>query len=487
MIYQTICVQAKAMPSKTAIIHNDVTVSYAAFANAVSQTIAHLEPLPFGDGATVVVLINNLLDCWVAVAALQRLGYTTVCVQSSAIIETLELGVIVAVLTTEMESSRHQQEAYFINRKMTTIAQPPYDGNTVTAQYCGKEESDTAGHIIYTSGTTGHYKKLFFPLKNLPQRDQERIDGRNMTADTVCHVINFGLWTSIGCTLAPCLWRLGGTVIVDQRPDWPDHFLRSGLSYASLTPDMASQLLQAVDKLPQPSTPLLDFDARVTAGFMSARLATQITSRLTQNLWGSYGSSEINGYTLASFVPDLDDWHWLAPSHSRVIEVVDEAGDPCAIGEEGIFRIKLASLDCHQYVDNPKATAEAFKDGYFYPGDLAIRRADGRYRILGRSADVLNIAGKKLAAAPIEQKIQQRLAVEQVCLFSGITSSGDDEIVVVLEAEQWPEKTLLDALGVEMIQFDRVRFNILKRFPRTTTGTSKINRKALRLLVYPEE
>jgi acyl-coenzyme A synthetase/AMP-(fatty) acid ligase len=184
-------------------------------------------------------------------------------------------------------------------------------------------------------------------------------------------------------------------------------------------------------------------------------------------------------------VTDLDDLHWLAPTEYHAVEIIDAVGNVCAVEQEGELRIRLTELDYSCYLDAQEASEKVFRDGHLYPGDMAVRRADGRIRILGRSADVVNFRGQKLAVAPMEDKIQTILSVNAVCLFSGINSSGEEEVVIAMETEQWPEKSELDHLGHEFAQFDQVRFAIVYPFPRTQTGTSKINRVALRKLVFP--
>ena len=75
--------------------------------------------------------------------------------------------------------------------------------------------------------------------------------------------------------------------------------------------------------------------------------------------------------------------------------------------------------------------------------------------------------------------------MDNVCLFSGINSEGEEEVVIAIESAQWPEQPRLNHLGNEFAQFDQVRFAIVYPFPRTLTGMSKIDRVALGKLVYP--
>ena len=182
---------------------------------------------------------------------------------------------------------------------------------------------------------------------------------------------------------------------------------------------------------------------------------------------------------------DMNDLHWLSDRESRTLEIVYENALPCPVDVEGEIRIRLTELDCVEYMDDPEATAKIFRAGYFHPGDMAVRRADGRIRVLGRSADIVNFRGQKYSVAPIEENIQILLGVKAACLFSWINDAGEDEVVIALESEQWPEDAKLDHVGHEFAQFDQVRFAIVYPFPRTETGTSKINRVALRKLIFP--
>jgi acyl-coenzyme A synthetase/AMP-(fatty) acid ligase len=214
-------------------------------------------------------------------------------------------------------------------------------------------------------------------------------------------------------------------------------------------------------------------------------LAEQLIKHVTTNLINLYGSSETNVSVLEAKVTNLDDLHWLSETGDRTVEIIDEAGKLCPIDVEGQLRVRLTELDSASYLDDALATEKVFRSGYFYPGDMAVRRADSRIRILGRSADVVNFRGQKLAVAPIEYEIQSRMGVENVCLFSGINHEGEEEMVIAIESEHWPEQSDLNSLGHEFAQFDQVRFAIVYPFPRTRTGTSKIDRIALRTLVFP--
>lgn len=255
------------------------------------------------------------------------------------------------------------------------------------------------------------------------------------------------------------------------------------MTNATIVPDQVHQLLTFLkDRLSTMSA--TDFRLTIAGGFISRKMADQLINHVTRNLSVFYGSTEMNTAILHSTVTDLDELHWLACKDNRIVEIVDEAGDICPIDMEGQLRVRLNELDSCAYMDDPQTSEKVFRSGYFYPGDMAVQRADGRIRILGRSADVVNLRGRKLAVAPIEHAIQNRLGVDNVCLFSGISDEGEEEVVIAMESERWPEQSDLNNLGHEFAQFDQVRFALVYPFPRTLTGFSKIDRNALRKRIF---
>jgi acyl-coenzyme A synthetase/AMP-(fatty) acid ligase len=113
---------------------------------------------------------------------------------------------------------------------------------------------------------------------------------------------------------------------------------------------------------------------------------------------------------------------------------------------------------------------------------MAVRRQDGRIRILGRVADVVILRGQKRAVAPIEQAIQRDLKVDEVCLFSGLNKRGYEQVVVAIQSNQEIEKMELESVARKFFPLERVRFTIHREFPRTETGMRKIKSSYLSMI-----
>ena len=136
------------------------------------------------------------------------------------------------------------------------------------------------------------------------------------------------------------------------------------------------------------------------------------------------------------------------------------------------------------YLDDPIATREFFRDGYFYPGDMGQFAPDGRLSLRGRVSDVVNVLGIKIATGAIEQALQDRLGANGICIVS-IASENEramhDEIHLLIEAGQKLEHAEIEAAAdAELGQIKRVPVHIefVAMMPRNDMG--KIDRRALK-------
>ena len=75
MIVDRIHDWALRQPAKVALIYDDEFLTYSIFTRAIEKTrqFFTLQNLPAGK--TVIVLINNLRDAWLAILGLRTLGF----------------------------------------------------------------------------------------------------------------------------------------------------------------------------------------------------------------------------------------------------------------------------------------------------------------------------------------------------------------------------------------------------------------------------
>jgi acyl-CoA synthetase (AMP-forming)/AMP-acid ligase II len=482
MITRRIYEWAHSQPAKLAVTFNDESFSYGDFARAIERARGFFARQGFQAGQTAIIFPSNF-DAWVFMLALRALGLNTVCIQTADQLEGLTridaAGIIVPEGTTELPlkgTTLHHTRtiivpsAIFMNIRWGE--QPVYP----------EHAHPFGSHILMTSGTTGAYKKLYLDGRYEDARNAARANVYPLSQNMTFRVGNLGLWTGVGFKLPSAVWHTGGTVIIDQRQQTAKTFFDYPIDLAIVTPALLRELVRSRREGPRHD----GCELLVAAGFLPLGLAQEAVRHLTTRLGIAYGSTELATPALLSRRGAEPDMYWLTPTANRSIRIVDEDGNECAPGQEGELRVQLMDIDCKSYLDDEEASARMFESGFFRPGDLAVGRADGQIRILGRIADVLNLGGRKVAVAPLEMTVQRMLKVDEVCLFSGLSEVGTEDLVIAVETDRALPKAELDQVAREFPSFGRIRFALFKEFPRTTAGMRKTRRSVLRKLVFPQ-
>ena len=486
MAANTIYEWAQSQPEKAALIQNGFAFNYAALARGIEASRQFLQMRSLPVGKTAIVLATSIADSWVIVHALRSLGLTTIGVPNIAAAHDLKIRDVACVVTTQSELTTQQlRESDLKDLSLLVIPNATYasifNGDVPRPI---ENAPPLGGHILYTSGTTGTYKKVLMAGACEKARNEARANSQGYGIDAIDHGIGFGIWSGAGFKQPSAIWHAGGTQIIDQRPDAADHFFENRFTKTGALPIFLESVLKRRSERNDHLPPPFDFEFSHSGGFMTKRLADQIIKRITRHMLVVYSATEFIRVPLKSKYQTVDDLHWMKPVPGSVVEIVDENDAPCAAHEEGHVRVLLTDVDATGYLDDPGTTAKFFRHGYFYPGDIGVRREDGAIRILGRSADVLNVRGSKMAVAPLEQKVQDILQVEAVCLFSGLDKAGVEELVVMIEGDKAPSGEEMRRIASGFPQFERLRFEMMKKFPRTEAGMQKIKRTELRKLAF---
>lgn len=484
MIVNQIHEFARLSPNRTALVRNGVPFSYFAFSNLIQSMIGLMGQRKLPPGKLAVIPAMDPLVEWLMVLSMRWLGLNTIVINTLDQAASLDLRDCACVVIPEIyqvtadDMSKFHPGVEFITIFNKYFQDPPKTLLPVEPSAC-----PFGGHILFTSGTTGVYKKVLFEGKHDAKRNRERAKFQSFTRETVLHVCNCALWTGIGFRNPPAVWSAGGCVVLDRRPDMYRHFSSHGVNHASLTPQILRALLQSCGESSRPSNDLM---LLVGGGFVSLELAEQTTRKLTNNLQIGYGSTEIASSILRSNYRAVSDLFWFKPVAEGRVEVVDEGGQLCTAGQEGEIRILLNDIDPKSYMDDEQASARFFRDGYFYPGDMAVQREDGCVRILGRTGDVISMQGSKIAVAPIEDTIRNILHVDEVCIFSGLNDQGEVVLVIVIESEKKLTAADLDGLKRKFSQFGKISVVNVGEFPRTPGGLNKVDRRVLKSRIFDE-
>ncbi|HET9269644.1 MAG TPA: thiamine pyrophosphate-requiring protein [Vicinamibacterales bacterium] len=175
------------------------------------------------------------------------------------------------------------------------------------------------------------------------------------------------------------------------------------------------------------------------------------------------------------------------PVEDKILELVDDAGQPVAAGETGELVVKSPFI-AEGYWRNPKATAAVFTDDPDVPGqriyrtgDLGRFLPDGRFLFLGRKDRQVKIRGFRVELAEVEATLTQHPDVREATVILHERVPNDKELVayVVPLREPGPSAEALRAFLRQNLAPYKVPagFMFLNELPVTPTG--KIDRQAL--------
>jgi acyl-CoA synthetase (AMP-forming)/AMP-acid ligase II len=193
-----------------------------------------------------------------------------------------------------------------------------------------------------------------------------------------------------------------------------------------------------------------------------------------------YGTNETN--TLAMATPDDQDRY--PDSNGRLVagieaQVVDESGSFLRFGEIGQIRVRGRYFPC-EYSGNPEATARHFRDGWFYPGDLATMNEEGYVFLKGRIDDVINNAGAKYFPAEVEAVLLAHPSVVDAAVIGGPhTQFGEVSVAYVVRSANLTPKELYKFCEGKIAMYKAPAWVFfLEALPRVATG--KPDKKKLR-------
>jgi carnitine-CoA ligase len=153
--------------------------------------------------------------------------------------------------------------------------------------------------------------------------------------------------------------------------------------------------------------------------------------------------------------------------------ILDDAGFEMGPGLVGELGLRAAEGRTHYYLNQPDATEEAFRHGWFHTGDRAWRDDDGFFYYAGRMKESMRRRGENVSAWEIENVVNQFPGVLESAAHAVPSDLGEDEIKVVVVprvGSTIDPATLLDFCAARMARYAVPRYVELRReIPKTPT------------------
>jgi fatty-acyl-CoA synthase len=134
------------------------------------------------------------------------------------------------------------------------------------------------------------------------------------------------------------------------------------------------------------------------------------------------------------------------------------------------------------YWQQPEATAEALRGGWFHTGDMATWNEDGYILIVDRKKDIIVSGGENISSLELEKAILAHPAVFEVAVIPVPDEKWGEvpkALVVLKPGSKVTESELLEFCRARMAHYKAPRsVEFLESLPKT--GTGKILKKDLR-------
>lgn len=163
------------------------------------------------------------------------------------------------------------------------------------------------------------------------------------------------------------------------------------------------------------------------------------------------------------------------PSPFRETRIVDDAGHEVPEGEIGELLIRGPGMFMG-YHENPEATAEVLRDGWFHTGDLFRRDARGYHYIVGRKKDMIRRSGENIACREVEGVLRDMTEIEEVALIPVPDDLRGEEVKAFLTlqdghaADEAMVGQIVDYASRRLASFKVPRyFEFIETMPRTTS------------------
>jgi fatty-acyl-CoA synthase len=133
------------------------------------------------------------------------------------------------------------------------------------------------------------------------------------------------------------------------------------------------------------------------------------------------------------------------------------------------------------YLNNPAATAAAFRGGWFHTGDLAVLQPDGYAKIRDRSKDIIISGGENISSLEVEEALYRHPAVLAAAVVARPDEKWGETPCAYVELNTGASATAAELLAHcagELARFKIPKTIEFVALPRTATG--KIQKEVLR-------
>jgi acyl-CoA synthetase (AMP-forming)/AMP-acid ligase II len=427
-------------------------ISYRAMLERVERSRTAFASHGFGEGHRVGLLLQNrpvFVELWFA---LNGLGVSVVPINPDLRISELEYVIAHSEMNAAFVLAERRDEVETAARQAGRPIPVLTDSGAIFAPFGGarpSSEGDGSSEcaLLYTSGTTGQPKgcvltNTYFLHSGNWYRDVGGLIGLRGDGERMITPLPLFHMNAMAVSLMAMLSVGGSLTMLDRfhpRTWW--NSVRDSratcLHYLGVMPSML--MSAAPSEQDRAHTVRFGFGAGV-----DKLLHAPFEERFGFPLLEAWAMTETGsgGVIAANVEPrKVGTSCFGRPAPEVDVRIVDEGGNDAPVGTPGELLVRRTGADprygfFREYLKNPEATAEAWKDGWLHTGDIVSRDADGDLHFVDRKKNVIRRSGENIAAVEVEVVLNRHPAIRQAAVAATPDQVRGDEVAAVIIAEQ---------------------------------------------------
>tara|TARA_R110002012_G_scaffold56045_2_gene143269 strand:- start:1403 stop:3028 length:1626 start_codon:yes stop_codon:yes gene_type:complete len=503
---------ADVYPEKIAIIHGKQRITYDEYRKNVRRLASGLIKHGVKPGQTVSIMAANIpafLDAHYGVPLTGAvLNAINIRLDAENIAFIMDHGECDVLLTDTAFSGVIKQALALSKRQPLVIDIEGPGGERIgTMEYqdllAQGDENFVESHVDdewqalalnYTSGTTGNPKGVVYSHRGA----YLNAIGHNFIWPTDSNTVY--LWTlplfhCNGWCFPWTIVAVGGTQVCLRQVEVGaivNAMIEHKVSHFCGAPIVLNMILNADQSL---LTQLPQNIKAMTAGAPPPAAVIKGIENLGIEITQSYGLTEVYGPCVVS--EWKDEWNALSaderaalkarqgvryPTQEEVDVLNPDTMDPVRSDGETIGEIMFrGNTTMKGYLKNEKATEEAFANGWFHSGDLAVKHPDGYIEIRDRSKDIIISGGENISSVEIEGVLYMHPAI----LEAAVVAKKDEKwgetpcaFICLKRGQSISEQDVIQHCRDHMAGFKVPKTIVFSELPKTSTG--KVQKFVLR-------
>ena len=499
MLYQILKKTSERLPDKVAISYEKREYTYRELLDSVDRVADSFLKLGLDRGDRIAFFLFNSPEIIITYFACFKIGATVIPVnyrlkedEAHYIIDHSRPSVLISQknlysrIEEEMPRLSSIEHIYLVDSQGELSNTLPFSSLLEPMGSARKEieiPEDTIAAVLYTSGTTGNPKGAVLAHDQMMTHTIdhcELVDYHSEDKTLVCLALsnNFAFSHQMLCAL-----YAGATLEINAAFD-PDEVLEKieekGITMLYMMPVMYHALNKAALEKPLPIANQLRL-AIVAGDTTPFVVMKHFGEAFGLDMCEGMGMTETQVYALNPLGEGKKRGSVGVPVGYTEVQIQDDQGNPSLTGKIGEIAIR-GKIVMRNYLDNPKVTAESFRNGWFLTGDLGYFDEEGYLWFRGRRKQLIIHDGSNISPQEVEEVFYHHPAVFEVGVI-GVPDRFEGETVhafVALKtgAKSVNEKELLDFVRGHLADYKMPEsITFINELPKGATG--KIDRKQL--------